>query len=331
MLPRLIRLEPNLVAAAFPLMKLVPAKYVLEKAMKDSKIDRKAGIVETSSGTYALGLGLVCAELGLPFHIVTDPAVDDNLKRRLEDLGGSIQIVGVESGGAVSPQVLRMDALETHLSRFPAAFWPRQYDNPENRDAYGPFAEQLLESIGPNLTLVGAVGSGGSTCGTIARLRMEAPKIKLIGVDTFGSVLFGQPNSPRFLRGLGNSMHPQNLDHRCFDEVHWLSAAEAFHAIRRLHRRHGLFYGPTSGAAYQVAHWVAAQNPDKTVVFMAPDEGHRYAETIYNNHWLDSQGLLQHVTNVEPSVVWDPKKAQGAWAKMDWGRRSFEQVTGESY
>src|SRR5262245_15462097 len=92
-IPPLIKLEENLMMASFQLMKLVPAKYVLEKAIRENKIDKSTPIVETSSGTYALGIGIVCAEHNIPFRIISDPAIDDDLQKRLEDLGGEVQII----------------------------------------------------------------------------------------------------------------------------------------------------------------------------------------------------------------------------------------------
>lgn len=76
LLPKLIQLNQNLIMASFQLMKLMPAKYVIEKALKEGKIDPTYPIVETSSGTYALGLGIVCAEHGIPFILlVTRPLI----------------------------------------------------------------------------------------------------------------------------------------------------------------------------------------------------------------------------------------------------------------
>ena len=72
-LPQLIQVEKNLIAAAFTLMKLLPAKYVVEKALKEKRITAGSTIVETSSGSYALGLAMACATWGLKFHIYSDP------------------------------------------------------------------------------------------------------------------------------------------------------------------------------------------------------------------------------------------------------------------
>lgn len=330
LLPQLIRLEKNLIMACFRLMKLVPAKYVVEKAWREGRIDPKLGVIETSSGTYALGLAMVCAELKIPFHIVSDPAIDARLQNRLQELGGTVTIVN-QDAQAGNLQVLRMAALQAHRKAWPGTFWPQQYDNPENQDAYRVFAEQLLARVGKDMTLVGAVGSGSSTCGTIKVLREVNPAISLIGVDTFGSVLFGLPNGKRMLRGLGNSLHPKNIVHSCYDHIHWIDAAQAFARTRELHGKTGLFMGPTSGAAYAAARFAAQQNPQRAVVFIAADEGYRYADSIYDDKWLQANQLYHPQPAAAPRVFEHPGQVEGPWACVPWGRRELTDFSGITY
>lgn len=164
-------------------------------------------------------------------------------------------------------------------------------------------------------------------CGTGRYLRLLFPGLKLIGVDTHGSVLFGQLDAPRRLRGLGNSLIPDNLDHTAFDEIHWVTAAEAFAATRALHRKHALFMGGTSGAAYLVARWWAARHPAATVVTVLPDEGYRYQDTIYCDDWLRQQGLRLVRLPEEPVLIDHPLDAPAVWTRLAWDRRSLETFT----
>lgn len=323
--PTLIRLGPNLVVASFRLMKILPAKYIIERALQQGEIHPDYPILESSSGTFALGMGIVCAEKGIPFQIVSDAAIDARLEERLQHLGGKVQIVGSRMGTEKNIQILRLEALQEHLRENPRAFWTRQYDNLDNQRAYKDFAEQLLNGLGTDIVVVGTVGSGGSTCGTVKTLREVAPSIKLVGVDTFGSVLFGLPVGPRELRGLGNSIFPNNLEHSCFDEVHWVSARDVYHHTRRLHSQFGLFCGPTSGAAYQVARWLEA--PGKTVVFLAPDEGHRYMDTVYNNLWMHGNGFGEVTPTEAPCLVTRPAEAREPWSYIEWNRRTLPEMT----
>lgn len=326
LMPNLIQLDTNLFMASFHLMKLMPAKFVIEKALAEKRLDPKYPVIETSSGTYALGIGIVCGELGIPYVIISDPAIDGDLQRRLEDLGGNVQIL-TQALTADNPQIYRLNTLKEFLREEPQSFWPSQYNNPENQLAYGSFAEQLLTHLGNQFTLVGTVGSGGSTCGTVKFLREQNPDIRLVGVDTFGSVLFGLENGKRLLRGLGNSILPGNLEHQLFDQVHWVSAQDAFFHTRYLHAKKSCFHGPTTGAAYQVAKWVAAQNPDEKVVFIAPDSGHRYHANVYNDNWLKEIGVYGVPVTSAPLEVIKPRESTGSWNYINWNRRSYETIT----
>lgn len=327
--PTLIRLMPDLVAASFRLMKILPAKYIIERALERGELDPDCPVLETSSGTFALGMGIVCAEKNVAFHVVSDAAIDARLEERLKHLGGWVQIVGSRAGTENNIQILRLEALQQRLREQPGAFWTQQYDNPDNQKAYRGFAQQLLDALGSDIVLVGTVGSGGSTCGTIKTLRQVDPSIKLVGVDTFGSVLFGLPPAKRELRGLGNSIFPNNLDHSCFDEVHWVCAHDAYYHTRQLHRRFGLFCGPTSGAAYQVARQLDA--PGKTIVFLAPDDGQRYTDTVYSDAWMTQRGFSGVAPTAAPVRVTRPALAQEPWSCVAWNRRTFLEATGRPH
>ncbi len=324
--PMMIRLSPNLYAAVFRLMKLVPAKFVVERALAEGRLTPGGLVAETSSGTYALGLGMVCAENKVRFHIFSDPAIDETLKKRLEELGGTVHLVTGEDAAGANLQVRRLEALRRFLADHPGALWPQQYDNPENREAYFEFADQLIELNHPELTLVATVGSGGSSCGTAERLRDKGVHTKLVGVDTFGSVLFGLPNGKRTLRGLGNAIHPKNLIHAYFDQVHWMGAGDAYLAVRELHRNTSIFGGPTTGAAYLVARHLAENDPHHPVVFIAADEGYRYQDTVYHDGHMRDMGFLDKPLATAPIRVDRLGQANPPWCFLDWGRRTLEEV-----
>lgn len=322
-LPALIRISDNLIIAKFELMKIIPAKYIIETGIRHHLIDPDIPIVETSSGTFALGLGIVCAEMNLPFFIISDPAIDQTLEQRLIQLGGKVQLLSQHD----NPQVMRLNALKDYLIQNPKAYWTRQYDNLENQSAYAPFADYLMSELGKHFTLVSAVGSGGSACGTVNQIRKSNPSVRLVGVDTFGSVLFGLPNEKRVLRGLGNSIMPKNLHHHCFDEVHWVVANDAFFYVNKLHSEMALFCGPTTGATYQVASWIAKNHPNELVVCISPDTGHRYQSTIYNDFWLKQNKFGVPMTQ-QPEEIQHPLEAKPSWSYFKWNRRHYQEVMG---
>jgi cysteine synthase A len=154
---------------------------------------------------------------------------------------------------------------------------------------------------------------------------MLFPGLIVVGVDTFGSVLFGQPDAPRTLRGLGNSLLPRNLVHSAFDDIHWVSAAEAYTATRELHRETALFRGGTSGAAWVVARYYAQCHPGSRVVCLFPDDGYRYTDSIYNDRYMDENSLWT-ILPQRPRTVEFPEDARSCWSCMNWHRRNYEEV-----
>lgn len=326
MLPRLVRLRHNLVGLAFPLMKLLPARFIIRKAVETGALPPGGLIAETTSGTFGLALAIVARLHGHPLTLVSDPAIDAPLQRRLEDLGATVRIVR-EPGPSGGFQQARLDVLERVLQQNAASFCPRQYSNPHNPESYAACAEQVADAIGTIDCLVGTVGSGGSMCGLSSYLRLLFPGLLAIGVDTHGSVIFGQPDAGgrRLLRGLGNSLMPPNVDHRTFDWVHWVGAPEAFRATRQLHREHALFLGPTSGAAYLVADWWARKNPAAMVAVMFPDEGYRYQDTVYDDQWLAAKGVSLETLPREPAEWNQPHDGSEGWSCLHWRRRRLAE------
>lgn len=328
--PRMAALAPNLVAAVFPLMKLMPARYILDRAAADGEIEVGARIVETTSGTFGMALALLSAARGYELTLITASSlIDAKYTARLERTGASV--IAIEDSNGNGDQLQRLQCLDDIRRDDPNCFWPRQYDNPGNWLAYARLAELLVRTAGKIDYLVGCVGSGGSLCGTGTFLREVFPHLTILAVDTHRSILFGQPVGKRMLRGLGNSVIPGNLRHELIDEVHWVGAYPAFGEAHRLLRDHGIFQGPTSAAAALVGRWAASRYPDARVAVIMPDEGHRYAETVYDDRWLASLPGWFQAGSPEPRLLTSIKPASEAdWTRFSWARRSLEVMPAQS-
>ncbi|GAB1516592.1 pyridoxal-phosphate dependent enzyme [Actinophytocola sp. KF-1] len=279
------------------------AQRVIEQARRIGALRPGAPVVESSSGTLALGLALVGRSLGHPVHIVTDPRIDPITLAKLTALGTEVHVVA--SMTSHGWQSARLERLRELLATLPGAFWPRQYTNPDNPGAYRPIAEQLVRDLGGVEVLVGSVGSGGSMCGTTRALRKLVPRLHAVGVDCVGSALFDQPDDPRRLQsGLGNSLSPHNLDRGVLDEVHWLNDHEAFAAARALAGEQQIFAGNTSGSVYRVLSDLAVRaEPGSRIVGIFPDRGDRYAETVYSDGYWIRHGVADMPLATEPTVV----------------------------
>ncbi|MBT2606024.1 cysteine synthase family protein [Bacillus sp. ISL-53] len=260
-------------------------------------------IIESSSGTMACGVALVGRHLGHEVHIVTDNRIDSITFAKLKALGCHVHIV--KKMGENGWQSARLDRLYELMEELPGAFWPRQYENPENPRAYQHLAEELIQDLRHVDYLVGSVGSGGSLSGTARALKKYNPNLKVVAVDATGSLIFGQPDHPtRLQSGLGNSLVAPNVDFQVIDYIHWLNDKEAFAATWQLARDEHIFAGNSSGSVYAVSRWLASNvNYSCNIVAIFPDRGDRYTETIYSEKYLEQQCLLATNLVKEPQFV----------------------------
>lgn len=279
------------------------AKQAILEAKRTGVLRDGAPIVESSSGTMALGVALVGTYLGHAVHIVTDPRIDPMTMVKLQALGCQVHVVErMDERGWQGARLARLDEL---LKQYPDAFWPRQYENPDNPRAYTALAQELVDDLGHIDILVGSVGSGGSLCGTARALRALQPAVHVVAVDAVGSIIFGQPDQPKRLQsGLGNSLIPPNVDPSVIDEVHWLSDSEAFSSTLALARDEKIFAGNSSGSAYAVARWISRQVPIGTnIVAILPDRGDRYFSTVYSETYHAEKGVTIGSLPEQPQPV----------------------------
>ncbi len=283
-----------------------PGLHMIREARRRGELRPGAPVVESSSGTLGLGLALAGLHYGHPVTVVSDPGMEPAMMRLLTSLGARVDTVELPhpTGGWQEARRIRVAEL---LAATPGSYCPDQYSNPDNVAAYAPLAAELTAQLGRIDTLVVAVGTGGHSAGIAKRLREHSPGLRVVGVDSVGSAIFGQPAGPRLMRGLGSSIHPANVDYGAFAEVHWVAPGEAVWACRQLARTHYASGGWSVGAVALVAGWVARTSaPGTRIAAVFPDGPHRYLETVYNDNWCAEQGILGAGPPSEPDEIAAP-------------------------
>lgn len=307
------------------------AKKIILDGKRTGKLKEGAPIIESSSGTLALGIALVGTYLGHEVHIVTDPRIDELTYKKLKALGANIHIVNKmnKTGGW---QQARLDYLFELMKEFQDAFWPNQYDNPLNLSAYYSLAEELIQEIEDIDILVGSVGSGGSLCGTAEALKKYNPNLKVVAVDAIGSAIFKNVDYPKRLQsGIGNSLKPANVKRAIIDEVHWLNDQEAFNWTLKLARDEKIFAGNSSGSVYAVARWLSSQvNEDINITCIFPDRGDRYFETIYDELFFESNELKIHSINDKPKCISTIENIE-SWSYKQFNKEKFSNEKAHVY
>ncbi|UQB73100.1 PLP-dependent cysteine synthase family protein [Rhodococcus ruber] len=287
-------------------MKDRPALHMVERARARGELTPGARIIESSSGTLGLGLALAGIVHHHPVTVVTDPGLEPIIHRMLAAYGADVELV-TEPHPTGGWQQARRDRVRELLGTHPGSWCPDQYSNPDNVDAYQSLALELLAQLGHIDVLVCSVGTGGHSAGIARVLRRFCPELKLVGVDTVGSVIFGQPAAPRLMRGLGSSIHPANIDYGAFDEVHWVAPHEAVWSCRTLAATHHASGGWSVGAVALAAGWIArTHTPDTRIAAIFPDGPQRYFDTVYNDEFCDNHGLLEATPPTDPTTVEHP-------------------------
>ncbi|WP_435809445.1 PLP-dependent cysteine synthase family protein [Streptomyces iakyrus] len=279
------------------------ALYMVRAARERGQLLPGARIVESTSGTLGLGLALAGATFGHPVTVVTDPGMEPLMTGLLAAYGAEVELVDAPhpTGGW---QEARRQRVEELLAVHPDAWCPDQYNNPDNVAAYAPLAHELVAQLGRIDTLVVSVGTGGHSAGIASVLRDFFPRLRVVGVDTTGSTIFGQPAAPRLMRGLGSSIYPRNVAYDLFDEVHWVAAPEAVWAARRLARHHYATGGWSVGAVGLVARWMSRVLPaEERIVAVFPDGPQRYVGTVFDDTYCRANGLLGHLPADDPDEI----------------------------
>ncbi|MDX3522001.1 PLP-dependent cysteine synthase family protein [Streptomyces scabiei] len=282
------------------------ALHMVRVARERGQLRPGARIVESTSGTLGLGLALAGATFGHPVTVVTDPGMEPLMTGLLGAYGAEVDLVSTPHpvGGW---QEARRRRVEELLSRQSGAWCPDQYNNPDNVAAYAPLAWELVAQLGRIDTLVVSVGTGGHSAGIGSVLRGFFPGLRIVGVDTTGSTIFGQPAADRLMRGLGSSVYPRNVAYDLFDEVHWVAAPEAVWAARHLARGHYATGGWSVGAVALVSRWLSRTRPaEDRIVAVFPDGPQRYVGTVFNDAYGREHDLLGHRPADDPDEIAHP-------------------------
>ncbi|MFJ7955718.1 pyridoxal-phosphate dependent enzyme [Streptomyces sp. NPDC096319] len=320
--PDLIRLDDRLVCLRFETMKVVSALAAVRHLLDTGAVRRGDTLLDSSSGIYAYALALACHRHGMRCHIVGSTTVDHTLAIQLAVLGATLERMEPCSDLKLD-QKRRVERIHEILAEHPEYHWMRQYHDDVHYLGYRAVADRIREATGADgLTLVGGVGSGAST-GALARYLRETPAgraadVGLVGVQPFGSITFGAEHvaDPEIIiAGIGSSIPFGNVAHELYDTLHWVSFDAALAGGVDLLRRHAVFAGLSSGAAYLAARHERDRSPDRTVLFVAADTGHRYVDTVYARH---SEAVP--LTDLAPREVSHRSRIALPWSRMAWNR-----------
>ncbi|WP_406379124.1 2,3-diaminopropionate biosynthesis protein SbnA [Streptomyces sp. NBC_01618] len=300
-------------------IKLKAATEMVEAAERDGILTPESILVESSSGNLGVALSMIAASKGYRFVCVTDSRGNLTNRMMMEALGSQVHVIAEQDadGGFLGARLEYVRALCASDNRY---VWLSQYTNPSNWKAhYRTTAPEIARQF-PRLDVlfVGA-GTTGTLMGCARYFRGWHRPVRIIAVDSVGSVSFGGSPGRRMIPGLGMSMRPPLLDESYVDEVIRVEETDTIRACHRLARRGFLFGGSTGTVISGATDWLARHDArELTSVAVGPDLGERYLDTIYQTNWL--QDLY------DADVLDSDKEAAGSWAAAPspatrWSRR----------
>ncbi|RMH69333.1 MAG: cysteine synthase A [Actinomyces sp.] len=236
-------------------------------------------IVEATSGNTGIGLAMVCAVRG--YRLVLTMPDDVSVERRTLLAAYGAECVLTPAAGAMPAAIARAEELG---ARVDDAFFPRQFENPDNPLAHrlgtGPELVDAFDDIGLD-GFVAGIGTGGTITGVAPVLRARWPDIVIYAVEPAASdVLSGGAPGLHQIQGLGAGFVPPVLDRDAYDAVVPVADDTAMEGARMLARAEGLLVGISSGATFAVARQLGRKlGPGKNIAFICASSGERYLST----------------------------------------------------
>lgn len=277
------------------------AVKMIEDAENDGRLKPGGTIVEGTSGNTGMGLALAAIVKGYNLICVT---TDKQSKEKVDIL----KAVGAEV--IICPTNVEPDDPNSYYStakrigaEIKNAWYVNQYDNLSNKEAHylstGP--EIWNQTDGKITHFIVGVGTGGTISGVAKYLKEKNNKIKIWGIDSYGSVfkkyhetgIFDKNEIyPYITEGIGEDIIPANVDFDLIDHFEKVNDEDAAIYSRRLAREEGIFAGNSCGAAIKgVLQLKKHFKKNDVVVVLLHDSGSRYVKKIYNDDWMKKNGF----------------------------------------
>jgi cystathionine beta-synthase len=259
-------------------------------------------IVEPTSGNTGVGLAMAANLRGYKLICTAADKIPKEKVALLEAMGAEV-ITCPTNVDANDPRSYYKTAERIRDEQ--GAYLPYQYYNRANPEAHyrttGP--EIWRQTDGKVTHWVCGVGTGGTISGAGKYLKEQNPEIRVVGVDTVGSVYayyFEHRELPPaeqihqyLIDGIGEDFMPSTVWWDTIDEIVTVDDKTAYKATLELAKKESVFTGSSGGAAAAGARQVARTlGEDGLVVTLFPDSGERYLSKL-NKTWMREKGLLE--------------------------------------
>ena len=190
-------------------IKLKAATEMVEAAERDGTADARIRCWSSPRPeTWAWRSSMIAASKGYGFLCVTDSRCNLSTRRLMEALGSQVHVIAEPDphGGLLGARIDYVRALCASDDRY---VWLNQYTNPGNWRAHYRTTAPAIARQFPELDVlfVGA-GTTGTLMGCARYFREWHRPVRVVAVDSVGSVTFGGPPGRRMIPGLGAERPP---------------------------------------------------------------------------------------------------------------------------
>lgn len=303
------------------------ARGMILDAERSGELPPGGRIVESTSGNTGTALAVLAAERGYDFTAIVDEHACRDKLQAMSALGAQLVYVGDDNddgkdsedsedsdGDDLADDNLATAEREELAAQLAAessnAVFTEQHNNPSNADSYVALADELTAALPGGIDhLVGAVGTGGSLCGTARALLETCPKLVVTGVEPVGSIAFGGPGGSYYQSGTGTPPGAEIgslVEHDLIDAERKVSDRAAFATARVLARRIGLLVGGSAGGViYEALHELARAPAGSTVVALVCDAGEKYLDNVFDDGWMRDRELLDPAAEAAVAALLD--------------------------
>jgi len=280
------------------------ALHIIEEAERQGILKEGSTVIETTSGNTGFSMALVSIIKGYNCILAVSSKAASGKINMLKAMGAKVYVCPAHVK-ADDPRSYYEVAKRLHAETANSVYI-NQYFNELNAEAhYNSTGPEIWKQTNGKIThLVAASGTGGTISGVSKYLKEQNPKIKVLGVDAFGSILkkFHETGEfdkneiyPYRIEGLGKNLIPTATNFNAIDVFEKVTDEASAHRARELAVTEGLFTGYTSGAVIQATMQYAEKgyfDKNSKVVLILPDHGSRYMEKIYCDDWMKEQGFF---------------------------------------
>lgn len=256
------------------------ALSMIEGAEKRGQLRPGGKVIEYTGGSTGSSLAMVCATKGYKAYFVSSDAFAQEKLQTMRAFGAELELFPSENGKITAKLIDDMITRASELAKEANVFWPDQFKNVDNRNAYHKMAREIIDVLGKDIAeFIQGVGTGGSFSGNAEVFKEEVPGIRCIPIEPMGvrALSGGDKSGTHRLEGIGTGFVPAICRLDLADEIIAVTDADAYATARRLAREEGIFGGITSGAnvwaAMQRARTIGA---GKKIVTIICDSGLKY-------------------------------------------------------